>query len=150
MPAYANNYLNITSTDAIVTLQCEAVIPVAVQLQNFSTDQSVTVDEVTIAEGRMGVDGGFAAGYIPVEKSLTITLEANSPSTQYLTSIMEAAMANCTTYNVTITVDLPSVGMRYIYTNGTMISGVVMSNAKKLLEPTTWKFKFAKMDREQI
>ena len=150
MPAYADNYLNITSTDAIVTLQCEAVIPVAVQLQNFSTDQSVTVDEVTIAEGRMGVDLGCRPGNKQNEKSLTITLEANSPSTQYLASIMEAAMANRTTYNVTITVDLPALGMRYIYTNGTMISGVVMSNPKRLREPPTWKFKFAKMGREQI
>lgn len=145
-----NNFLNITSANAVVTLACEGLIPNPVRLQNFSADQSVSLDEVTLSEGQMGVDGGYAAGYVNSIKSLTLTLEANSPSTKYLDIIAKAMHNQTTVYLITLTVTLPSLSMRYIFSNGTLASGQIMSNPKKLQEPTTWKFNFAALDSEEL
>lgn len=145
-----NNFLNITSANAVVTLACEGLIPNPVRLQNFSADQSVSLDEVTLSEGQMGVDGGYAAGYVNSIKSLTLTLEANSPSTKYLDIIAKAMHNQTTVYLITLTVTLPSLSMRYIFSNGTLASGQIMSNPKKLQEPTTWKFNFAGFDSEEL
>ncbi len=145
-----NNFLNITSANAIVTLACDQLIPNPVRLQNFSADQSVSLDEVTLSEGQMGVDGGYAAGYVNSIKSLTLTLEANSPSTKYLDIIAKAMHNQTTVYLITLTVTLPSLSMRYIFSNGTLASGQIMSNPKKLQEPTTWKFNFAALDTEEL
>lgn len=145
-----NNFLNITSANAIVTLACDQLIPNPVRLQNFSADQSVSLDEVTLSEGQMGVDGGYAAGYVNSIKSVTLTLEANSPSTKYLDIIAKAMHNQTTVYLITLTVTLPSLSMRYIFSNGTLASGQIMSNPKKLQEPTTWKFNFAALDTEEL
>lgn len=145
-----SNFLNITSANAIVTLACDQLIPNPVRLQNFSADQSVSLDEVTLSEGQMGVDGGYAAGYVNSIKSVTLTLEANSPSTKYLDIIAKAMHNQTTVYLITLTVTLPSLSMRYIFSNGTLASGQIMSNPKKLQEPTTWKFNFAALDTEEL
>lgn len=145
-----NNFLNITSANAIVTLACDQLIPNPVRLQNFSADQSVSLDEVTLSEGQMGVDGGYAAGYVNNVKSVTLTLEANSPSTKYLDIIAKAMNNQKTVFLITLTVTLPSIGTRYIFSNGTLGSGQIMSNPKKLQEPTTWKFNFAALDTEEL
>ncbi len=150
MPAYAENYLDITSTNAIITLECETVIPRPIQLQNFSTDQSVSVDEATIAESRMGIDGGMAAGFTPSPVNVTLSLEANSPSTPYLSSIFTAMRANRRTYNCRMIIHHKTTGQRYVFSNGTLVSGVFMSNLKKTMEPTSWKFTFAKYETEQM
>lgn len=150
MPAYADNYLDITSTNAIITLACPGVLPNPIQLQNFSADQMAAIDETTIAEARMGVDGGMAAGFIPSPVNLTLTLEANSPSTPYLSSIFTACRANRTTYNCTVTIDLKTTGKRYIFSNGALTGGVYMSSLKKMMEPTTWKFTFARYQESAL
>ena len=71
---------NITSANAVLVLGVEELYPVGVQLTNFATDQMISSDDMEIAQARMGVDGGLAAGYVSNPFSLTITLEASSPS----------------------------------------------------------------------
>ena len=55
---------NITSANAVLVLGVEELYPVGVQLTNFSTDQMLSSDAMEIAQVRMGVDGGMAAGYV--------------------------------------------------------------------------------------
>lgn len=148
--AYTSNYLNITSTDLTATLWCEDVIPQPVVLQNFAPDQSFVLEEVTVAEGQMGVDGGYAAGFIPTPKKLSMYLMANSPSKQHLDAIYSAFTTNRSTYRITITITLPSTGERYIFSNGTMLTSNPMSSPKKVLDGTTWKFEFASLEIEKI
>ena len=82
---------NITSANAVLVLGVEELYPVGVQLTNFATDQMLSSDDMEIAQARMGVDGGLAAGYVPNPFSLTITLEASSPSS--LTVMQSLLMA---------------------------------------------------------
>lgn len=142
--------MDITSANSVMTIQAEEIIPNPVQLQNFSTDQLATVDEQALAEARMGVDGGLAVGYTPQPFNFSFMLEANSPSQVHMFNLSAATRANRRTYDVTITIDCPSLKQRYIFERGALINVSVMPNPKKTHEPTTWKFTFASTRVETI
>lgn len=143
-------YMDVTSSNSVMTIQAEEVIPNPVQLQNFSADQMATIDDWVLTESRTGVDGGVSAGYIPSSFNFSFSLEANSPSQIYLTNLMAAVRSNERPYKVTITIDSPTLGRRFIFEEGTIQSGNFMPNPKKTFESTTYKFVFASARVEAI
>lgn len=135
--------LNITSANATLFLTVETVIPAGVLLSQFSTDQSFSMGEATIVEDRMGVDGHLAAGWIPGIKTVTVSLEAASPSVEFLSLIYKAMEVNRTIYNVTLVATVPSIRKIYTWSRGVLKSGTPVASGKKVLDPTSWTFDFA-------
>ena len=142
--------MDITSANAEVVLAVDELYPNGVTLQQFSTDQSFAPESQQLAETRMGVDGGLAVGYTPQPFNFSFMLEANSPSQVHMFNLSAATRANRRTYDVTITIDCPSLKQRYIFERGALINVSVMPNPKKTHEPTTWKFTFASTRVEAI
>lgn len=136
---------DITSANASLILIVEGLFPAGIELQQFATDQSYSQDELTIAETRMGVDGGFVAGWVPSVKAVTVMLEATSPSAQALTSLYLASEMKRGIYQCTLIATVPSIGKVYTWTDGVLKSGTPVASGKKVLDPTTWKFEFAKL-----
>lgn len=137
---------NITAANATLVLIAETVIPAGVPLSQFSTDQSFSMDEVTSIEDRMGVDGHLAAGWVPSIKAVTVNLEASSPSVAYMNLLYSAMEKNRTFYKVTLIATVPSIRKIYTWTNGVLKSGTPVANAKKVLDPTSWKFDFPNLN----
>lgn len=133
---------NITSANAILILTVEDLYPAGIQITNFSTDAMLSSDDMEIAQARMGVDGGLAAGYTPNPFNLTINLEASSPSLPIMQSILQAMKLNKTTYECSITLTIPSIGQAHFWRHGVLTSGNPVTAPKKVLDPTTWKFVF--------
>lgn len=136
------SYLDITSASATMIIQMDKVIPNPTEVDHFATDAIAKIDEVTFAEHRMGVDGYLAVGYVPSPISLTIQLEAGSKAQALLANAYLTFKNNKTTYKTTLTLTVPSLRKRYVYSNGTMISGNAQENLGKVLEATSWKFVF--------
>ena len=90
----------------------------------------------------MGVDGGLAAGYVPNPFSLTITLEASSPSLTVMQSLLMAMKTNRTTYKCSVTLTIPSIKQVHFWRNGVLTNGNPVTAPKKTLDPTSWKFVF--------
>ena len=84
--------MDITSANATVALSVNGLF--AVNLQQFSADSSFTSDTIQTAETRMGVDGKMVAGYTPAIKTVTINLEASSPSMTFLNLLRQAQETN--------------------------------------------------------
>ena len=99
-------------------------------------------DDMEIAQARMGVDGGLAAGYVPNPFSLTITLEASSPSLTVMQSLLMAMKTNRTTYKCSVTLTIPSIKQVHFWRNGVLTNGNPVTAPKKTLDPTSWKFVF--------
>ena len=129
---------NITSANAVLVLGVEELYPVGVQLTNFATDQMLSSDDMEIAQARMGVD----AGYVPNPFSLTITLEASSPSLTVMQSLLMAMKTNRTTYKCSVTLTIPSIKQVHFWRNGVLTNGNPVTAPKKTLDPTSWKFVF--------
>lgn len=137
---------NITSANATVVLRVDTVAPAGIVLEQFSTDQSISQGEVTVTEDRLGVDGNLAAGWVPSLKTVTISIEASSPSYTSLASILRAMEANRTIYECTLIATMPSIRKIYTWGKGVLKTTSAVANAKKVLDPTTWTFDFAALD----
>ena len=125
-----NDNFDLTSANAVVILSVDELYPNGVQIQGFSTDSSFAVDDATIAEARMGVDGKLSAGYTPAPRTVTITLEANSPSLPILSNIVEASQVTRKPFKC------------QMYANGVLQTGHTIPDGKKVLDPTNWTFIF--------
>ena len=133
---------DLTSANAVVILSVDELYPNGVQIQGFSTDSSFTVDDATIAEARMGVDGKLSAGYTPAPRTVTITLEANSPSLPILSNIVEASQVTRKPFKCQMYITIPALGKEYTLANGVLQTGHTIPDGKKVLDPTAWTFIF--------
>ncbi len=133
---------NISSANASAILTVESLYPSGIVLEQFSTDQSLEMQEVEYSQTRMGIDGKMASGFIPSIKSVTVHLEASSPSLIALSQLAEMMQQNRTTYACTLLVQIPSLSKMYTFTNGVLKSGKVFPDNKKVLEPVNFKFDF--------
>ena len=140
--------LDITSANAVVAISAESLF--SVNLENFSADSSFTTDTVQAAETRMGVDGHMAAGFTPAIKTVTINLEAGSPSHTFLQLLRQAQEVNLKPYKVQMVVSIPSIGKRYTLSNGVLQSYKDMPDGQTVLSPTQWVFHFESMSAEGL
>lgn len=146
----ATSFGNITSANSTAILTVETLYPSGLELMQYATDQSVSMDEITTAETRMGVDGFMAAGWVPSIKAVSIMLEASSPSAAAMGQFFRAEEQARTKYEVTFTVRVPSIGKIYTWSGGVLKSGTPFPSHKKVLEPTTWKFDFARFSESAL
>ena len=141
---------NITSANAVAVLVVEDLYPVGIILENFTTDQAVDGDEHEYAQTLMGVDGGLAAGFVPNPWNVTISLEACSPSLKVMQDLSQAMQTNRRTYEVQLIITIPSLEQVHTYRKGVLVSGKDMPGLKRTLDPTSWRFTFAKYNQAHI
>lgn len=142
--------MDITSANAEVVLSVDELYPNGVMLQNFSTDQSFAPDSQQLAETRMGVDGYLAAGQTPNIKVVNISLEASSPSYEYLSNLAMAMEVNHRIYRCTLVARVPSIGKVFTWSIGVLQTGTTVPGAKKVLDPTQWTFHFQNLTISSI
>ncbi len=134
--------MDITSANAKVILTVTNLYPSGVEIQNFATDGSWAVDDAVVAEARMGVDGHLAAGYTPTPRTVTLTLEANSPSLAVMRNIIESMQLNKCIYECSMQITIPSQAKEFRLAKGVLLQGHAIPDGKKVLDPTTWQFVF--------
>lgn len=141
---------HITSSNAVVILTVEELYPNGVQIQKFATDAAFATSDLNSAEARMGVDGKLAVGYTPNPINVSLTLEADSPSYDVFSNIFQRQQLNQTVYTLTLQISIPALGKDYTLDNGALLSGHILSDAKKVLDPTTWTMVFESFHTSSI
>lgn len=141
---------NITSANAVAVLVVEDLYPAGIILENFTTDQAVDGEDHEYAQARMGVDGGLAAGFVPNPWNVVITLEACSPSLKVMQDLSQAMQTNRRIYEVQLIVTIPSLAQVHTYRKGVLVGGKDMPGLKRTLDPTSWRFTFAKYNQAHI
>lgn len=141
---------NITSANSNITLTVPGLLATPVVITKFSTDKSISSDAETIAETRMGVDGQIAYGYLPPVVSITIDLEADSPSIGVIDKIVRTSKLNKRPYSCDMIVEVNSTRKRYKYTNGVIVEVKTMPDHSKMLDPVSVKFTFEKSATEDF
>ena len=140
--------LDITSANATVAVSVGGLF--SVNLENFSADSSFTSDTVQAAETRMGVDGHMAAGFTPAITTITINLEAGSPSTEYMQLLRQVQEVNMKPYKVQMVISIPSIGKRYTFSEGVLQSYKDLPDGQNVLSPTQWVFHFEGLSVEGL
>jgi len=133
---------NVTSADLQVVLKVAGLYDDGVILEGFSVDSAITADAVDISEVRRGVDGHIVAGVIKNPYPVSIVLEANSPSLDYMETIRDDMQSSNEPRECTLTINYPSMGTNITFVHGTMTSAAIIPPAQRTLQPTTWGFMF--------
>lgn len=125
---------DITSANAIFMLTVPGVFGTAVQVQGFAVDDAFDIESVEPGETRMGVDGIFSAGVVPVPYPMTITLQADSTSA-FLFETWEQAEQTFPQqwYPGQATITLTSIARKYSFFQGKLMGFVGFPGAKKVL-----------------
>jgi hypothetical protein len=125
----------ITSADAILTMTQPTLFPNPQQIQNFGADDVYDTDQIRTLEAMMGVDGALSFGFVFVPVLQNYTLMADSPSiTRFFDVVYTQQRAAKTTYPLSGLIILPSLGKKYIMTNGGLSNYKVAPDAKRVLQ----------------
>lgn len=144
------NNRDITSANSTAIMVVEELFPSGFAVEMFAADTAISQGDDTVAETRMGVDGKMVAGFVPSIKSITVTLEAPSPTISYMETLYQASQSNRRTYKVHLTITIPSIGKTYKYTNGVLKTAKPLPDLKKVLEPQNFAFDFEYLAVERI
>lgn len=139
-------YFDVTSANAAVILQVETLYPSGVKLEGFGADAMLSVDGVDNAEYRRGADGRGVAGVVKNPITVQITLEANSPGLDVITTVWQAMQSNNKPYECTLTVSYPATGRTVTFVRGVLSNVPPTPAAQKTLQPVQATFIFEHME----
>ena len=133
----------ITSANSVFTLVVAGLFPAPVQLRGYASDKAFTTEAVDLAEVQMGVDGRMTAGFVPNPVKQTITLQADSPSKDIFTAIIQAMKTAREVFYISGSISLPSTGESFALTRGILTNAKQIPDAQKVLQPMdfviTWE-----------
>jgi hypothetical protein len=144
------NNRNITSANATGVIVVEDIFPSGITLDTFATDAALAMDEETIAETRMGVDGKMVAGYVPSIKVLTISLEAVSSAAKALDVVSATSHKNMNVYFSSLIFSVPALKQVWTFNNGVLKTLKSIPDVKKVLDIRTFKFDFESIDIQDV
>lgn len=141
---------SITSANSVFTLVVAGLFPAPVQLQGYSSDRAFTTDALELAEVNMGVDGRMTAGYTPNPTKQTITLQADSPSKDFFTAIIQAMKTAREVFYFSGSIALPSTGESFTLTRGILTTGKQIPDAQKVLQPVDYVITWESVNRSLL
>lgn len=140
----AENF-DVTSANAELVLVVEDLFPSGVSLEHFTADGIFSSDAIEYAETRRSVDGKMVAGVIKNITSVTVNLEAASPSYPILEHLRASMDANNKPYECTLIATIPSLSMTRTFIKGVLKSAPPISAAQRTMQPTAWVFDFERV-----
>ena len=140
----------ITSANSVFTIVVPGLFPAPVQLRGYSSDRAFTTEAVDMAEVQMGVDGRMTAGFVPNPVKQTITLQADSPSKDIFTALIQAMKTAREVYFVSGSIALPSTGEAFTLTRGILTNAKQIPDAQKVLQPVDYVITWESVSRSLL
>lgn len=135
--------MNITSANAIYTLQIARLFAVPIQLQQFSADNVFGTEPLASAETLMGIDGNLSAGFVYVPVIQNIELQADSLSNDLFDQWWAASQTTQDIFPAQGVVSLISIGRKWALRNGILTTFPPIPDAARTLRPRrfgiTWE-----------
>ena len=140
----------ITSANSVFTLVVAGLFPAPVQLKGYASDKAFTTEAVDLAEVQMGVDGRMTAGFVPNPVKQTITLQADSPSKDIFTAVIQATKAAHEVFYISGSISLPSTGESFTLTRGILTNAKQIPDAEKVLQPVDYVITWESVNRSLL
>ncbi|MXF49859.1 hypothetical protein GR294_25605 [Raoultella sp. Lac2] len=128
---------NITSADAVITLVVAEIFPSGFNLEQFEAQNIFDMGDTDMAEYQRTADGKLMGGFVYGDLPWTFHLAASSPSISYIDTWQNTQMTAKSVLRVNGTVILPSLGKKYVMTNGILQRARRMPSAGRVLQPVT-------------
>lgn len=140
----------ITSANSVFTLVVAGLFPTPVQLKGYASDKAFTTEAVDLAEVQMGVDGRMTAGFVPNPVKQTITLQADSPSKDIFTAMIQAMKTAREVFYISGSISLPSTGESFTLTRGILTNAKQIPDAQKVLQPVDYVITWESVNRSLL
>ena len=140
----------ITSANSVFTLVVAGLFPAPVQLKGYASDKAFTTEAVDLAEVQMGVDGRMTAGFVPNPVKQTITLQADSPSKDIFTAVIQAMKTAREVFYISGSISLPSTGESFALTRGILTNAKQIPDAQKVLQPMDFQITWESVSRSLL
>ena len=140
----------ITSANSAFTLVVAGLFPAPVQLKGYASDKAFTTEAVDLAEVQMGVDGRMTAGFVPNPVKQTITLQADSPSKDIFTALIQAMKTAREVFYISGSISLPSTGESFTLTRGILTNAKQIPDAQKVLQPVEYIITWEQINRSLL
>ena len=140
----------ITSANSVFTLVVAGLFPAPVQLKGYASDKAFTTEAVDLAEVQMGVDGRMTAGFVPNPVKQTITLQADSPSKDIFTAVIQAMKTAREVFYISGSISLPSTGESFTLTRGILTTAKQIPDAQKVLQPVDYVITWESVNRSLL
>ncbi len=140
----------ITSANSVFTLVVAGLFPAPVQLRGYASDKAFTTEAVDLAEVQMGVDGRMTAGFVPNPVKQTITLQADSPSKDIFTAIIQAMKTAREVFYISGSISIPSTGESFALTRGILTNAKQIPDAQKVLQPVDYVITWESVNRSLL
>lgn len=140
----------ITSANSVFTIVVAGLFPAPVQLRGYASDKAFTTEAVDLAEVQMGVDGRMTAGFVPNPVKQTITLQADSPSKDIFTAVIQAMKTAREVFYISGSISLPSTGESFTLTRGILTNAKQIPDAQKVLQPIDFTVTWERIDRSLL
>ncbi|MGS1010126.1 phage tail fiber protein [Achromobacter anxifer] len=129
----------LTSANSVLMLAVSGVFPVPQKIEGYASDNAFTFDAAQPAQVTMGVDGRMSAGYVPVPRVQTITIQPDSPSMRVFEIWMAAGETAREVFYANGTLSLPSIDRKYTLTRGVLTRIPPAPDAKAMLQPMAFQ-----------
>lgn len=140
----------ITSANSVFTLVIPGLFPAPVQLVGYATDKAFVTEGLELAEVQMGVDGRMTAGFTPTPTKQTVTLQADSPSRDIFTALIQATKTAREVFYISASIVLPATGESFTLTRGILTNGKQIPDAQKVLQPVDYMITWESVNRALI
>jgi hypothetical protein len=140
----------ITSANSVFTIVIAGLFPAPVQLQGYASDKAFTTEALDLAEVQMGVDGRMTAGFVPNPTKQTITLQADSPSKDIFTALIQAMKTAREVFYISGSIALPSTGESFTLTRGILTNAKQIPDAQKVLQPVDYVITWESVNRSLL
>lgn len=140
----------ITSANSVFTIVIPGLFPAPVQLRGYASDKAFTTEAIDLAEVQMGVDGRMTAGFTPNPTKQTVTLQADSPSKDIFTALIQAMKTAREVFYISGSISLPSTGESFTLTRGVLTNAKQIPDAQKVLQPVDYVITWESVNRSLL
>ena len=140
----------ITSANSVFTIVIPGRFPAPVQLHGYASDKGFTTEALDLAEVQMGIDGRMTAGFTPNPTKQTITLQADSPSRDIFTAMIQAMKTIREVFYISGSIVLPSTGESFTLTRGILTNVKQIPDAQKVLQPVEYIITWESVNRSLL
>lgn len=140
----------ITSANSVFTIVIPGLFPAPVQLRGYASDKAFTTEAIDLAEVQMGVDGRMTAGFVPNPTKQTVTLQADSPSKDIFTALIQAMKTAREVFYISGSIALPSTGESFTLTRGILTNTKQIPDAQKVLQPMDFVITWESVNRSLL
>lgn len=129
----------LTAANSSFAIVIPGVYNAPVNINGYATDDAFAIEDIEKVEARMGVDGKASFGYKFELYQQDVTLQGDSASFDIFNNWQIAMDVAREVITASSTIIIPSIGYKYVFTNGTMTRFKAFPDAKKVLQTTKFR-----------